>query len=175
MRIPYRAPPDHFRVRASIVGAPSKLGWGGDFRIRPYFASQPDRLYREFRFCDLYFRDAGCGLVVELLANVFQRRPARIVYWRRAGARFYIAVHAAGRAQALTVVPANHLYGDGQQHLLAQHIFQQKALALVVADLGFRRGDLELLVPGVGALRAVEQLKFPRYVLHHRIQAARAG
>ena len=40
---------------------------------------------------------------------------------------------------------------------------------------GFGGRDRKLLVPRIGALGAVKQFEITRHVLHHRIQAARAG
>jgi hypothetical protein len=46
--------------------------------------------------------------MVELLANVFQGRPARIAQGRRAGALFDILISAAGGAKPLALVAANY-------------------------------------------------------------------
>jgi hypothetical protein len=81
---------------------------------------------------------------------------------------------AAVHAQASAVLAAGHFQGQRQQHLLAQNIFEQNPVALIITDLGFRVGDRKFVAAGVSAERTVEQFKLARYFLRNRIEAARA-
>src|SRR5579864_4923359 len=113
--------------------------------------------------------------MVELLANVFQGRPARIAQGRRAGAWFDILISAAGGAKPLALVAANYFYGNCQEDLLAKRVLEQDPFTPVVPHFGFGRGNREFLSTGVGALRAIQQLEGPNDILHNRVEAAGAG
>src|SRR6266513_966819 len=91
--------------------------------------------------------------VLQLLLDIFQRRPARIFQRLGAIALFQIKVLPAMRAKALTILAADCPEWKGQQHLLPQHIFQQHALALIIADLSLGRCNRKLLFSGVRSER----------------------
>jgi hypothetical protein len=79
------------------------------------------------------------------------------------------------RAQALAIFAASYFYRHRQQNLLAQNVFEQQALALIVADFGFGVGDGKLVTAGIGAEGPVEQIEVARYILRHGFQAAGAN
>ena len=56
-----------------------------------------------------------------------------------------IQVAAAVRTQPLAIFAAQGPNRRGQQHLLAQCIFLQQAFALIIADLGLRLGNGDLV------------------------------
>ena len=90
------------------------------------------------------------ALLFQLLADFFQCSPTRIIYVILAGALALIQILPAMRAQPFAIVATDRLQRHGQQDLLAQSIFKQHALTLVIADLGFGIGNGELFVPGIG-------------------------
>ncbi len=112
--------------------------------------------------------------MIQLAANIFQRRPARILRRLGAGARFDIQVLAAVRAKPFAVVATDDFQGKSQQDLLLQDIFQQQPLTLIIADLGFGRSDGKLFAARVRALGAVQQIERVDNVLDNRLEAAGA-
>src|SRR5246500_5870838 len=91
----------------------------------------------------------GCSSVFQSTSYILQRRPPRIFHLDGAGALFMIQVLAALRAQSFAVVAARYLQRQRQQHLLAQHVFEEKPVALIVTDLGLRVGDRKLIPPRI--------------------------
>ena len=106
--------------------------------------------------------------------NIFQRLPARIFRGNRAGTLLLIQVLAALRTQALAVFLADGLQRQRQKHLLAQDIFQQNTLALIVTDFGFRIGDRELIAPGIYTQGAIQQLELAVYIVADGLKTTRA-
>ena len=100
--------------------------------------------------------------MIKSAADFFQSRPAWIFERSRAGTLFLIQILAALRAQSLAVRAARNLQRQSQQHLLAQHIFQQDSLALIIADLGLRIGNRKLVAACVRAERTVKQFEIAR-------------
>ena len=56
-----------------------------------------------------------------------------------------IQVAAAVRTQTFAIFAAQRPDRRGQQHLLAQDVFQQKTFALIIADLGLGLADRHLI------------------------------
>ena len=100
--------------------------------------------------------------------------PTADLPWDAAGTLFLVQILAAMRAQALAIFAAGDLQRQRQQHLLAQNIFQQNSVALIIADLGFGVGHREFVAAGVRAERPVEQFEVAGNVLLHRFQTAGA-
>ena len=92
----------------------------------------------------------------------------------RAGTLSFVQILAAMHAQAFAVFAAGDLQGQRQQHLLAQNIFEQKAVPLIIADLGFRVGHRKLVASRIGPERPVQQFELASDLLRHRFHAARA-
>ena len=78
------------------------------------------------------------------------------------------------RAQAAAVFAAHSLQGNGQEHLLPQHIFQQHAFPGVVADLGLVFWNGALIHSRIGAAGTVKQVEIPGNVAGYWFQAAGA-
>ena len=109
--------------------------------------------------------------MLQAAADVLQRRPARILDFRRAGALFLIQILATLRAQALASFAAGYFQWQRQQHLLAQHIFQQDSFALIIADLSLGISHGQLVATCINTQGPVKQFKLSRYILRHRLEA----
>jgi hypothetical protein len=104
-------------------------------------------------------------LLLQFAANLSQRRPSRIFHGNYARTFFFVQILAAMQAQTAAVIPTGNFQWQRQQNLLAQNVIEQNAIALIIADLGFRVGYRELISAGIGSERAIEQLELARYVL----------
>jgi hypothetical protein len=113
--------------------------------------------------------------VIQLAANIFQRRPSWIFQRFGACALFQIQVRAAMRAKTLAVIAANGFQGKSQDDLLLQYIFQLQSLTLIITDLGFRGGHGNLFPPRVRSLWAIQQIEVVVHVLQHWLEAAGTG
>ena len=85
-----------------------------------------------------------------------------------------VQIAPAVRTQSLALFAAQGAYRRGQQNLLAEDIFQQKTLALIIADFGFRLADGRLIPAAIHTQRPVDQIKTLVYVVRHRIETASA-
>src|SRR5271169_819894 len=112
-------------------------------------------------------------LLIQLIPYLFQRRPPRVFHLDHARALNFIQILAAVRTQPFAIVAANRLQRQRQQHLLAQHVFQQQPFALVVPDLRFRVRNRKLFVPRVRSQRPVQQIETALHLVHNRIEAPR--
>src|SRR6266403_387130 len=145
---------------------------------------QPSRLYPNF---DRYIAKLASAVItlailtartesaIQFLADLSQSLPARIFQRLVTRTWLSVAVAAATGTQSLAVLTTQNFQRDREQHLLANSVFQKQAFALIVADFGFRVGYRQLFVPGVGAQRAIQQIKAARHLLDHRLDTARAG
>src|SRR4029077_3765643 len=116
---------------------------------------------REISFHQLYF-PGPCGLLVlELLAEVLERRPSRIAHYRSTRAWISVPVFAAAGAQPLAILAADDLQRNRQQHLLSKSVLAQHPFALVVPDLRFRGRHGELFITGIRAQRTIQQIERP--------------
>jgi hypothetical protein len=85
---------------------------------------------------------------------------------------FLIQVLTALRAQAFAIWAACNLQWECQQDLLAQDVLEEQALALIIADLGFRIRDREFVASGIRPKRPIQQLELAVDVLLNRLQTA---
>src|SRR5271157_4900929 len=113
-------------------------------------------------------------LALQLLFDFVQRFPTRIAEMRLTMALLDVQVAPAMRTQSFAIFAAKRPHWRGQQHLLAQGVFQQQTFALIVADLGLGFGDRHLVGAAVHAQRPVDQVKRPVHVMADRLQAAGA-
>src|ERR1700721_731645 len=88
------------------------------------------------------------------VAKPRQRFPAGVGWTLIAVARLGVPVLAAARAKSLAVRLAQGSDRQGQKHLLAQHIFKQKTVFLIITDFGFRCRNGAFGSVGVGFNRA---------------------
>src|SRR5262249_5055289 len=110
-------------------------------------------------------------LSFQLLADVFERRPARVRDSTGTITRLNVQVAPAVRAQTLAVFAANLLGRHGQQDLLLQRVFEKQSLTLIVANLSFSAADGNIFAPRVNALRAVDEVELFRHGVSYRFQA----
>ena len=68
-----------------------------------------------------------------------QRLPAGVDWTLIAGAGLGVAIGSAARAKSLAVGLAQRPDRQGQKHLLAQHIFKQQTVFLIITDFGLGR------------------------------------
>src|SRR5579872_6476004 len=123
--------------------------------------------------------ERGTELAIKILLfqyffNIFEGAPARIRIWLRACTVLVIQIPATARTQSLALVAANHLDRHRQQYLLAQNVFQQQPVALVIADIGFGLRDRQFVPAGVSALRPIQQVKGLCDIANDYLEAARA-
>jgi hypothetical protein len=79
------------------------------------------------------------------------------------------------RAQALAILTARHFQRQCQQNLLTQNVFEQKAFALIIADLGFGVGHRQLVPACVCAQWPIQQLKVSLHILRDRLKTTGTG
>jgi hypothetical protein len=79
-------------------------------------------------------------LTLQPVPDLFQRFPPRIFQRDRAGTLFLVQVLTTMQAEALAILAASHFQGQTQQHLLSENVLQQKAISLIISDLGFSVG-----------------------------------
>ncbi len=104
-----------------------------------------------------------------------QRLPARIGWTLIAGAGLSVAIGSAARAKSLAVGLAQRPDRQGQKHLLAQHIFKQQTVFLIITDFGLRRCYGALGSAGVGADGAEDEVEVGGQRDFDRLDAAGAG
>ena len=104
-----------------------------------------------------------------------QRLPARIAWTLVAGAGLSVAIGSAARAKSLAVGLAQRPDRQGQKHLLAQHIFKQQTVLLIITDFGLRRRNGALGGPGIGADGPKDEVEFGGERNFDRLDAAGAG
>ena len=85
------------------------------------------------------------NLALQLLLDLVERIPARIADMLLTITLFQVQIAAAVRAQPFAIFPAQGSNRSCQQHLLTQGIFQQQALALIIADFGLSLGNRYLV------------------------------
>jgi hypothetical protein len=71
----------------------------------------------------------GTALRLDPAAEASQRLPAEVARTLIAGASLTVAVFTAARTKSLAVGLAQRLDGQGQKHLLAQHVFKRKTVS----------------------------------------------
>ncbi len=86
-----------------------------------------------------------------------------------------VAVGSAARAKSLAVRLAQRPDRQGQKHLLAQHIFKQQTVFLIITDFGLRRCNGPLGGVGVGANGAEDEVELGGERDLDRLDAAGAG
>src|SRR5580692_7327552 len=112
------------------------------------------------------------NLALQLLLDLVERIPARIAHMLLTiTLLFQVQIASAMRTQPLAIFAAQGSNRSRQQHLLTQGIFQQQALALIIADFGFGFGNRYFIGPPVHAQWAVDQVETLVDIVDHRIQA----
>ena len=86
-----------------------------------------------------------------------------------------VQVLTAHRAQPLAIFAAERPQRNAQQDLLAQNIFKQQSLPLVVADFCFDTGYREFFFSSIRSQRPVEQIELALDIFDHRLETACAG
>jgi hypothetical protein len=117
----------------------------------------------------------GSGSGLDPATQSGQCLPAGVGMILLAGARLIVAVLAAARAKSLAVGLAQGADRQGQKHLLAQHIFKQQTVFLIIPDFGFARRDGAFRRPGVDAEGAKDQVEIGLQRHPHRLDATGAG
>ena len=113
-------------------------------------------------------------LRLELLGQTGKRIPSRVGGRRIAGTFRLIQILTTARAKPFAVCCAESTAGQGEQHLLAHHIFEQKTALLIIPDFGLIWGNgvlASLRSSGTGAENEVE-IALKRHL--DRFQAAGA-
>src|SRR5580693_917676 len=121
--------------------------------------------------CEL--KTARSGL--DPAAQIRQRLPAGVIRSLIAGAGLKIAIRTAARAKSLAVGLAQRPDRQGQKHLLAQHIFKQQTVSLIITDFGLRRRNGALGNVGIGAEWPEDEVELGGERDFDGLDAARAG
>src|ERR1700736_1144133 len=116
----------------------------------------------------------SCFSVLQLATNFPQGRPPRIFDRSRAATLSFVQVLTAMHAQSFAILAARDFQRQSQQHLLAQNILEQNAVALIIADFGLRVGHRQFVPTRIGAERTIKQFKLTTYILRHRFHTAGA-
>src|SRR5262249_2258984 len=103
-----------------------------------------------------------------------QRIPTRIRRCLFAGAGCEVLVLTAARAEALAVRLAEGSGRQGEQHLLAHDILEQKTALLIITDFGLVRGNGMLSGVSIYPDRPKNQVKIARKGLGDGLDAAGA-
>jgi len=88
-----------------------------------------------------------------------QGRPALIGRRGSTPARAEVSILAALRAQPRAIAPADALYRQCEQNLLAHGIFEQKPIAVIEADVEVFTLHLHLFVPADRPNRPIKQVE----------------
>ena len=110
--------------------------------------------------------------MLELFANIFQRRPAWIFKRLGATALFEIEVATAMDAQSAAILAADRLEGQRQQDLFPQYLLEQESAALVISHFGLGCRNRQFLSTGVSPLRPVQEIELLGHMPGDRLKAA---
>jgi hypothetical protein len=113
-------------------------------------------------------------LNLELISQTRQRIPSRIRRCLFAGACCEVPVLTAARAEALAVRLAEGSGGQGEQHLLAHDVPEQKTALFIITDFGLVRGNCVLAGTGVDPEGAEDEVEIPLQGLRDRLYTPRA-
>jgi len=120
----------------------------------------------------------GNGLFVagaEPAAQIGQSGPARVGGGFLAGAGFGVAIASAAGAEPFAVLAAKGSCGEGEQHLLAQNVFENQSFSLIITDFGVGRGEGALGGASVGAEGSEEEIEVAQEGVADGFEAAGAG
>jgi hypothetical protein len=110
-------------------------------------------------------------LDLELVSQTRQRIPTRIRRCLIAGAGDVVPILTAARAEALAVRLAEGSGRQGEQHLLAHDILQQKTALFIIPDFGLVGGNCVLPGLGVHAGGPEDQVELSLQRLGNRFNA----
>lgn len=113
-------------------------------------------------------------LNLDLVSQTRQRIPTRIRRCLFAGADCEVLVLTATRAEALAVWFAECSRGQGEQHLLAHDILEQKTALFIIPDFGLVGGNCVLAHHSVGLGGAEDEVEFAGEGLGDGLDAAGA-
>jgi len=77
-------------------------------------------------------------------------------------------------AKAFAVLTAKRLGGQGQKHLLPEHVFELKTTSLIITDFSLRRGNRVLRSLTIRPDRAIEEVKIVFQVIMDSLNTPRA-
>ena len=100
-------------------------------------------------------------LQLELVRQTRKRIPTRIGRGLVAGTFCLIQILTTARAKPFAVRRTEGTTWQGEQHLLAHHILQQKTALLIIPDFGLIRGNGSLPGVRIGRFRAKYKVKIP--------------
>src|SRR6185503_20927793 len=113
-------------------------------------------------------------LLLELFGQTGKRIPTHVGWSRIAGTLRLIQVLTTARAKPFAVCCAESTAGQGEQHLLAHHILEQKTAVLIIPDFGLVGGDGVLAGLGFGGAGAEDEVKVALEGDFDRFEAAGA-
>jgi hypothetical protein len=148
-----------------------------DSALQIPFRRSPSVLVRQCRTCPetAAFWDRFSTLRFHPAAEIGQRCPPRIALASFASTELGIPIPSTARAKSLTVLLAERSRGQGEQHLLAQYVFNRKTASFIVPD--FRIGGRDSVFRGVyvDTGGTEKQIEVFFQAMGDRIEAAGAG
>jgi hypothetical protein len=148
-----------------------------DSALQIPFRRSPRVLVRQCRACaeTTAFWDRFSTLRFHPAAEVGQRCPPRIALACIASTGLGIPIPSTARAKSFAVLLAERSRGQGEQHLLAQHVLNRKTASFIVPDfrIGGRDGVLRGVCVNTGGPEKQVEVFFQ--AMSDRIEAAGAG